>query len=101
MSHIVSIKTEVRDAEAIKAACKRLGLEDPFHAKAKFYMGDEVTGWCIKLPGWLYLAVADLTTGQVKFDNYEGSWGDQKHLDAFVQAYAVEKATIEAGLVNI
>ena len=96
MSHIVSIKTEVRDAEAVKAACKRLGLDEPFHAKAKFYMGDEVTGWCIKLPGWLYLAVADLTTGQVKFDNYEGSWGDQKHLDAFVQAYAVEKATIEA-----
>jgi hypothetical protein len=23
-------------------------------------------------------------------------WGDQKHLDAFLQRYAVEKATIEA-----
>jgi len=95
VSHIVSIKTEVRDAEAVKAACKRLGLEEPFHAKARFYIG-EATGWCIKLPGWHYLAVADLTTGQVHYDNYEGNSGDQKHLDSFVQAYAVGKATIEA-----
>lgn len=96
MSHIVTIKTEVRDAEAVKAACKRLGLDEPFFAKAKFYMGDEFTGWCVKLPGWIYLAVADVTTGRVHFDNYEGQWGNRKHLDAFVQAYAVCKATIEA-----
>lgn len=96
MSHIVSIKTEIRDAEAIKAACKRLGLDEPFFGKATFYMRDEFVGWCIKLPGWLYLAVADLTTGQVKYDNYDGAWGEQKHLDAFVQAYAVEKASLEA-----
>jgi len=95
VSHIVSIKTEIRDADAVKAAGKRLGLDEPFFAKARFYIG-EATGWCIKLPGWLYLAVADLTTGAVQYDNYEGQWGDQKHLDAFVQAYAVEKATIEA-----
>ena len=48
--------------------------------------------------GWvgLYLAVADLGTGQIHFDNFEGAWGEQKHLETFVQAYAVEKATIEA-----
>ena len=96
MSHIVSIKTEVRDAEAVKSACKRLGLDEPFFGKATFYMRDEYVGWVIPLPGWLYPAVADLTTGQVHFDIYEGNWGDQKHLDAFVQAYAVCKATIEA-----
>ena len=26
MSHIVSIQTEIRDAAAVRAACKRLGL---------------------------------------------------------------------------
>ena len=96
MSHVVSIRTEVRDAEAVKSACKRLGLDEPFFGKATFYMREEFVGWCIKLPGWHYLAVADLTTGQVHYDNYEENWGEQKHLDAFVQAYAVEKATIEA-----
>jgi hypothetical protein len=34
--------------------------------------------------------------GEVKYDNYGGHWGDPKHLDAFMQAYAVEKAKIEA-----
>jgi hypothetical protein len=30
------------------------------------------------------------------YDNYEGRWGDQQHLDSFLQNYAVEKARIEA-----
>jgi len=29
VSHIVTIKTEVKDAEAVKAACVRLRLEEP------------------------------------------------------------------------
>ena len=37
----------------------------------------------------------ELTTGRVQYDNFNGYWGDQKHLDAFLQAYAVEKAKIE------
>ena len=36
------------------------------------------------------------TTGQVQYDNYNGSWGPQGHLDRFLQAYAVERATLEA-----
>jgi hypothetical protein len=34
--------------------------------------------------------------GQVQFDNFGGRWGDSKHLDRFLQAYAVEKCHIEA-----
>ena len=95
MSHIVSIKTEVKDVEAVKAACIRLGLEEPVHGTVRLFEG-EATGLLIKLPGWLYHCVVDTATGQIKYDNYDGQWGDPKHLDAFVQAYAVEKATIEA-----
>jgi hypothetical protein len=32
----------------------------------------------------------------LKFDNYNGRWGEQKHLDSFLQSYAVEKSKIEA-----
>lgn len=95
MSHIVTIRTEVRDAEAVKAACKRLGLDEPFEGTVRLFSG-EVTGLAIRLPGWHYHAVADLGTGQVQYDNYEGAWGEKKHLDAFLQAYAVERAKIEA-----
>jgi hypothetical protein len=50
----------------------------------------------VKLPGWLNSAVVSTETGQVRIDNYEGSWEDQKYLDAFLQAYAIEKTKIEA-----
>ena len=30
------------------------------------------------------------------FDNFKGHWGAQQELDKFLQAYAVEKALIEA-----
>lgn len=95
MSHIVTIKTEVRDAEAVRAACVRLGLDDPVQGTARLFES-EATGLLVKLPDWLYPVVLDTATGQARYDNYGGDWGDRGHLDRFVQAYAVCKATIEA-----
>ena len=97
MSHIVTIKTEVRDPAAVAAACRRLGLPEPAHGTAKLF-SDEVTGLLVKLPDWLYPAVVQVETGQVRFDNYGGAWGRQEHLDRFLQRYALEKAHIEARL---
>ncbi len=95
MSHIVSIKTEVRDPTAIAAACNRLGLPEPVQGKAELFEG-EATGMLIRLPGWQYPLVVEAETGTLKFDNYGGAWGDQKELDRFLQIYAVEKAKVEA-----
>ena len=55
-----------------------------------------VTGLLVKLPDWLYPIVCDMNTGQVHFDNFNGTSGQQEQLDRFIQAYAVEKARIEA-----
>jgi hypothetical protein len=95
MSHTVSIKTEVKDAAAVRAACRRLGLTEPVDGKTTLF-SSEVSGLAVKLPDWQYPVVCDLPTGQVKFDNFGGRWGDQKELDKFLQSYAVEKAKIEA-----
>jgi hypothetical protein len=95
LSHIVTIRTEVRDAEAVRAACQRLGLEQPVQGTARLFEG-EASGLLVKLPDWLYPAVVDTASGQVRYDNYQGAWGDPKHLDAFLQAYAIEKAKLEA-----
>ena len=95
MSHIVTIQTQVRDAEAVRAACRRLGLAEPVQATTKLYSG-EVNGLAVQLPDWQYPVVCDLSSGEVRFDNFDGRWGDQKELDRFVQAYAVEKCRIEA-----
>lgn len=95
MSHIVTIKTEVRDAAAVRAACKRLGLTEPVEGKTRLFSG-EVQGLAVQLPDWQYPLVADLGTGQLKYDNFGGRWGDPQHLNRFLQAYACEKAKIEA-----
>lgn len=95
MSHIVRIETQIRDPQAVAAACQRLHLPPPVHGMTKLF-SDTVTGLAVQLPGWRYPVVCDTPTGQVKFDNFKGHWGAQPELDRFLQAYAVEKALIEA-----
>ena len=95
MSHIVEIKTEVRDEAAVKAACARLQLSTPESKTVRLFSAT-ATGLCVQLPGWTYPVVANLGTGALQFDNYNGHWGEQKHLNAFLQSYAVCKATLEA-----
>jgi hypothetical protein len=95
MSHIVQVKTEIRDEAAVRAACSRLQLTLPEHKTARLFNAT-ATGLCVQLPGWQYPVVCNLQTGQVSYDNYNGHWGEQKHLNSFLQGYAVEKAKIEA-----
>ena len=95
MSHIVNITTKLRDAAAIAAACKRLGLPEPTTGTAQLFSAS-ATGLLVKLPGWQYPAVIDTNSGEVKFDNYNEMWGKQVELDKLLQMYAVEKARAEA-----
>ena len=95
MSHLVTVKTQVRDPIAIQSVCERLKLPSPFFGTARLF-NSEATGWQVKLPEWLYPVVCETDRGEVKFDNFNGRWGDPSKLDAFLQAYAVEKAKLEA-----
>jgi hypothetical protein len=95
MSHLVTIEARVHDPVAIAAACRRLGLAQPVQGTAKLYSG-EATGLLLQLPGWAFPAAIDPLTGLVQYDNYQGRWGEQAHLDRFLQAYAVERAKLEA-----
>ena len=95
MSHIVEIKTEIRDEQAVRAACTRLQLAAPEHKTVRLFSAT-ATGLCVQLPGWSYPVVCNLGTGALQYDNYNGHWGEQKHLNSFLQGYAVEKAKIEA-----
>ena len=95
MSHIVTIETKVRDASAVQAACERLKLPAAAHGLHELF-SRTAQGLAVQLPGWTYPAVCNLKTGKIEFDNYGGRWGNQQELDRFLQAYAVEKAKLEA-----
>ncbi|MCR9207646.1 MAG: hypothetical protein NXI28_05410 [bacterium] len=95
MSHVVKIATQVRDASAVRAGCNRLGLDEPVEGEVKLF-SQTVSGLAVQFRDWRYPVVFDLSTGETKFDNYQGYWGNQKRLDEFLQAYAVEKTKLEA-----
>ena len=99
MSHIVQIQTQVKDPTAIREACRRLNLDPPEQGTFALFTR-EATGVAVRLPGWNYPVVIDVASGELKYDNYEGEWGDPKELDRFTQAYAVEKSRIEARLMT-
>lgn len=95
MSHIVTVKTQVKDPAALAAACHRLGLAAPTQGTAELF-SERATGLLVNLPGWLYPVVVDTQAAQIHYDNYSGAWGSQTELDRLLQAYAIEKARIEA-----
>jgi len=95
LSHIVQIQTKLHDLTAVAGACERLDLAKPTHGTAKLYSG-VATGLLVQLPGWKYPAIIAAATGTIQYDNFGGRWGDQRHLDQFIQMYAVEKAKLEA-----
>ena len=97
MSHIVSIKTEVRCGEGVRLACQRLQLPVPVQGTHRLFSGSH-EGLGVQLPEWRYPVVCDLRTRQLHYDNYDGRWGSQNRLDKFLQAYTVEKAKLEARL---
>lgn len=76
MSHIVEIRTQVRDPVAVRAACQRLQLAEPVQGTFKLYT-TEATGLSVQLPGWRYPVVCDLPTGQIRYDNFQEHWKDE------------------------
>ena len=95
MSHVVQIHTQVRDPLAIRAACQRQALAEPTFGSARLFSAEAI-GWLVELPDWRYPAVCDTALGTIHYDNFQGRWGDPKHLDRFLQSYAIEKARLEA-----
>ena len=69
MSHIATIKTEIRDEQAVRSACQRLKLAEPTFGTFQLFAVQR-TGLGVQLPDWRYPVVIDLNTGSTEFDNY-------------------------------
>jgi len=73
LSHIVTIKTEIRDANAVRAGCNRLRLPQPVQGIHRLF-NDQATGLGVQFPDWRYPLVCDLSTGQLRYANFGGRW---------------------------
>ncbi|HUQ71030.1 MAG TPA: DUF1257 domain-containing protein [Planctomycetaceae bacterium] len=99
MSHIVQIRTQIKDEVALGLACRRLALPELEWRTIRLF-SSEATGHVVQLPDWRYPVVCNVTTGQIQYDNYGGRWGDEAQLHRFLQMYAVEKTKLEARKVG-
>lgn len=79
----------------LAAACRRLSLTEPVRETVQLFSG-QATGLAVRLPNWQYPVVVDIEIGAVHYDDFGGEWGEQRQLDRLFQAYAVERAKLEA-----
>lgn len=98
MSHTLTVETKFIDPEAIFATCREMNLpainQQP--ETVTMFDGKRVFGYRVQLPNWSYPVAIDAKTGELSYDNYGGSWGNQSHLDKFTQLYDTNAATIAA-----
>ena len=101
MSHFTTIKTQIKDIEALKSACTEMGLPVLEKAQARGYYDNQTKGdFVIKLKGPYDIAVqkqSDNTFG-LTADLYAGHVENEvgPNYGKLLQLYGVHKATREA-----
>ncbi len=100
MSHFTEIKTQIKDIEALRSACREMGLSLLQNAEARGYYENKTKGdYVIKLKGPYDIAVnkqpdgtfgltADLWNGHIENEVGQG-------YGKLLQLYGVHKATLE------
>lgn len=101
MSHFTTIKTQIRDAEALRAACAELGLELIPNAEARGYYTQTTKGdFVIRLKGPYDVALNRQPDGTFAMttDWFNGDVEREvgPNFGKLTQFYAVNKATAEA-----
>lgn len=89
MSHTVRRRSQCTNEEGVTRAAQRMGAQVLGHGRHRLYDGTR-TGFGVKLPGWRYPIVFDLTNGNMAYDHYNGSWGNPERLNDFKQGYTLE-----------
>src|SRR5689334_6412087 len=101
MSHFTTIKTQIKDIEALRSACQEMGLSMLQKAEARGYYENKTKGdYVIQLKGPYDIALnkqpdgsfgltADLWNGHVEQEVGKG-------YGKLLQLYGVHKATLEA-----
>ncbi len=101
MSHFTTVKTQIKDIDALRLACAELGLTVKQNAQARGYYENKTRGDCvIKLKGPYDIALNHQPDGSfgITADLWEGHVEKEvgKNYGKLLQLYGVHKATLEA-----
>lgn len=90
MSQVVTIDVELKDKQAVMAACKHLSWKCEEQGEVVFYDKTTERGTVVHVPGWKYPAVVT-ENGTMKADTYNDQWGHMSDLDQLKQRYSAEQ----------
>jgi len=93
MSHSQTVKVTVTNKEALEATAREMNAQS-FSTEVndvKLFDGT-YRGMFIHLQNWRYPVVID--GGELRYDSYNGSWGNEKDLQTFRQGYAANVVRI-------
>jgi len=93
-SHTSTVRIELRDDRALKAAVEALGGQFLGQGQYKLYSSQEA-GVGFRLPGWTYPLVSR-ADGSLAYDDFNGHWGNVADLERLKGAYAIEAARLAA-----
>ena len=101
MSHFATIKTQIKDIDALQCACRELGLELLAKTRARGYGGNQRRGdYVIRLKGPFDIAVNHQKDGTFGLTTDWWAGHVEKEVGAnygrLLQLYGVHKARIEA-----
>jgi hypothetical protein len=101
MSHFTTIKTQIKDTNALRASCQELQLPLLENAEARGYYTNKIkAAYVIKLRGPYDIAVVPQQDGTFTLtaDLYQGHVEQElgKNYGRLLQLYAAHKAMIEA-----
>lgn len=89
MSHIVTLKTELKNMSILQKVCDKLNIKLKLgRHKVSIYHVDYDADASFKLPGWEYpVAIKD---DEAKWDCYNGSWGKIEEFTKLQDEYLAE-----------
>jgi hypothetical protein len=88
VSHTTTIELEIKSLSALATACRETSTPFEEMTSVRLFDGTLVEDCFAFTPlGWKYPVAAK--DGQLKYDNYEGKWGEDSELNRVKQRYAV------------
>lgn len=88
MSHTTTIELEIKSLSALATACRETSTPFEEMTSVRLFDGTIIEDCFAFTPsGWKFPVAAK--DGQLKYDNYEGKWGEDSELNRVKQRYAV------------
>lgn len=91
MSETITIRTEYKNLDILKACVERMNGKWLGHGSHKLF-AETVQGYGFKLNKWSYPIVLTDSLDSLKYDDYNGSWGNVADLSLIHSDYIISQA---------